>query len=371
MNPSEGPTLSQFEDADGFTSTSTSTSEADLRAQMGQSETPDPDPASDDADGPSPRQDPKEQANAADPQADDDLADPKAKAAPVPPTPKKGSPEGRVAEIRAQINAATREKHTVLGETAAAKAERAAIQAEIDAAKKELETLKAGKPAEKPAEAAAEKPAEGGNPEPQEDDFDDFRQFLTAHSKWTRDEAKRVAEETIKAGKQQAEETDKQTRERVEREERERQQAAVVDAHTKRIQKFSEENPNFVEVMKTAGDLPTNNAIDQHILHSEDGPALMQYLAENPEEAERLAPLGWGPTLVELGKIVATKLGTANTGSVPQRQSVTRTKPPISPVRGSAAVADDDASDDLDDLPIDQYVEKKNAQERAKRKKAS
>lgn len=369
MNQSEGPTLSQFEDADGFTSASTTTSEADLRTQMGPSEAKDPDAATEDADGPSPRQDPKEQSGAADPQTDDDLADPKPKAAPAPP--KKGSPEGRVAEIRAQINAATREKHTVLGETAAAKAERASIQAEIDAAKKELETLKAGKPAEKPAEAAADKPAEGGAPEPQEDDFDDFRTFLTAHSKWTRDEAKRVAEETIKAGKQQAEETDKQTRERVEREERERQQAAIVDAHTKRIQKFSEENPNFVEVMKAAGDLPTNNAIDQHILHSEDGPALMQYLAENPEEAERLAPLGWGPTLVELGKIVATKLGTANTGSVPQRQSVTRTKPPISPVRGSAAVADDDASDDLDDLPIDQYVETMNAKDRAKRKKAS
>lgn len=322
---------------DGFTVASTTTSADDLRKELAQSEKRDDDGKAADAPGPSPQDVKADETKSpqGSPQPSGDTPNPNDPAAPA--TEKKDkSPEGRVKEIRAQINAATREKHEVIGQTEAAKAERAAIQAEIDAAKKELAELKV-KPADKPEPAVNP----GRKPEPQEDDFVDTRDYFKALGQWTREEARLDALEAVGQYRQKEADAEKERTERDQFEQRLAAERRVAEQHTTRLEAFKKANPGFDELMKESQHLPTNPEIMAYVVNSENGPAMMQYLAENPEECERIAALGGGPTLVELGKIEATKLSSANTGSEPQRQSVTKARPPISPVGGSAPVADD------------------------------
>jgi hypothetical protein len=350
---------------DGFDIVSTTTSLEALKAEV------EPPAESDKAARPAARR-----AAESDPPADPD-PDGKApaktddKTDEKPPAKKADAktPEGRKAQLQAEINAFVREKHQVVGQTETAKAERAAIQKELDDAKaeldrvtKELETKKGGKADEKKPDAKADaKPADDS--EPEEDAFEDFRDWVKAHSAWTLRQA-------TKAADQRFEEHSKKSAEALQDAERKRehdafvaQRAELAKKHQDRIAQYEAEHPTFKALMESAADLPVNPAIDEHILHSETGPALMRYLAENPEECERISALGWGPTLVELGKIEATKLGSAKSGSDPARRPATKAAPPVSPVGGSSAVADAD-DPDLASMPFDQYVKVMNARDK-------
>jgi hypothetical protein len=361
---------------DGF-SIASNTPESTLREQLAQPDPPTPDgkpaaPASRRADAGGPGR-PDADAQPVDgPDEADPAARPDEKPAEAKPDKKK--PEGRVAELRAEINQLTREKHTIAGETARERAERERLQAEINDLRKEHERLSKG--AEKPAaggdDPPAEKPARAA--EPQEDDFEDFRTFLKAHSTWTREQAKLDAQELIAERETQARETEAQ---RTKREEEERQQAQsreVFAKHQERVKTYTTEHPEFATLMEKAGDLPTNAAIDAHVLHSKYGPRLMHYFAENPEECERVAALGWGPALVEIGAIEATfraeeksqQARGAKSGSPSAPVPRTKAAPPISPVGGDASVADADDDEDLSTMEFGpRYVELMNQREQA------
>jgi hypothetical protein len=359
----------------GFTMVS-QTPEAELRRQLEQ-----PDPQPKEGTPPpaisSPGAGAEPQRSTADPQP---AGDPKRTetAAPADEKPDKRTPEGRVAILRSEINQLTREKHTVNAETARGRTELEELNARIAEARREHDRLSRDIAAgrvdpkaptdDKPAAAA---PARA--PEPQEDDFEDFREWVKAHAAWAREQAKLDAQELIEAQQRQAAETEKQRTEREQTTQREAQQRDVQQKHIERVQAYLTEHPEFAEIMEKAGDLPTNPAIDAHIMHSKYGPRLMRYLAENPEESERLSALGWGPTLVEIGVIEAgfrqadtslTAPTGAKSGSPEAPVSRTQARPPINPVGGGAPVADA-GDEDLSNMEFGpRYVELMNERDR-------
>jgi hypothetical protein len=349
---------------DGWSHTS-ATPEAELRKELEQSATQDGTPSDP---GLRPRETTETPADPA-PQSGEAPAKP---AAPSTEKIDAKTPEGRKAQIQAEINALTREKHThkaaaeqTRAERAAAERELAALRAELDVVKKQIETGKGEKPAAEDSQPAVT----DRKPEPAEDDFEDFREYIKAHGAWVREQAKLDAQEIVSARDQAS----KQTAEEAARERQQQEHVAsrreLADKHAARVKAYEAEHPGFSELITSGSDLPMNEMMTEHILHSESGPALMQYLVEHPEECERIYALPGGPTLVELGKIEGKLSTPAKSGSGGGRKSVTNAQPPINPVGSSAAAADDSHEKDLANMDFSpEYVRLMNQRDREREK---
>lgn len=347
---------------DDFVHVSATTSQAELQRQTGaagEEERPDDDQhPGETARPPKPKTPPANtEPGKAEPEKPDEKAPKEA--------PGKGSkdPEKRVAALKEEIASLTREKHQTRQEKEAAAAELADLRAQLATAKADLADGK-GKVPVVPAQKERA-------PEPKEDDFEDFRDWVKAHSAWTREQAKLDAEELVATSRKTADETAKATAEQAETERRVAYRRELADKHRARITTYVTEHPEFATLMEQSGALPTNPAIDEHILHSEYGPRLMHYLAAHPEECEELAGLGMGPTLIRLGKLEAAferedaAAAAPAHGSGAKRPPVTKAAPPVSPVGGGSEVVDDDDDDTvLDDDFGPEYVRKMNARDR-------
>ena len=302
-------------------------------------------------------------------------ADPKAKDEGKGKTPAK-----RLETLQAEINQLTREKHRTAAEKDDAARALATLREEAAELKSEIEEARrlraGGKKADDPAKPEDAKPKPERKAEPQEDDFEDFRDWVKAHAAWVREEAKLDAIEAAEARGKEAESAresaTKEAEEKRAREEFEATRNQLAAKHSARVQAHLKANPGFAKLMEDAGALPTNPAIDEHILHSEMGPALMQYLAEHPDECEAIAALGPGPAIAALGRIeerIDQASKAAKSGSAPKPKPVTRATPPVSPVGGGAEVVDaDDDGDAVLDLEFGpEYVRRMNAKDKARR----
>lgn len=363
----QNPTLSSIE-VDDFVATSTTTSEADMRKALTA-------PASEKTEGTETEGETKPEPDGeAKPKEEPKPAPGEKKAEEKPPAkPDPKTPEGRKSQLQAEINALTREMHRHRADVEKTRAERAAEERQLTDLRAQLADLQAkldkaqgGKADEGKAEPEKGKAARVE--EPKEEDFDDFRDWVKAHGAWTREQARLDAEEAVAASRQKDTETE---REKAEREQKARFAAdrkQLADQHASRVTAYEAEHPEFAKLMDEAGALPTNDWMDEHILHSEKGPALMQYLAENPEECERISKLALGPTLVALGRIEARleqTSETAKSGSAPERQATTKARPPVNPVGGTTAVDADAGDDDLATMDFGpEYVRRMNARER-------
>lgn len=373
---SQDPVQSEVDDGD-FIVTSTSTSQADLTEQLAPAEKPakgaKETPAGDD-DEATPAKPAKTPATATTPPADadeDDKDEPAKPAVAAKPgekpaketKPTASTPEGRVAQLKKEIATLTHEKHR-------SRQQREQDEAAVVAARQELADLHrqiAEKKGTPPADEKKEPAAAVRAPEPKEDDFEDFREWVKAHSTWTREQARLDAEEAIAARETKRADEHREADEKTEQEKRIAYRTDLGKKHGDRVAAFEAKTPGFKELMESAGALPTNPWMDEHILHSEHGPALMQYLAENPEECERISALGLGPTLIALGKIEA-KFDSAPPASEPEPRPRTKAHPPVSAVGASASVAADDADEDLSTMPFGpEYVRKMNARDKARR----
>ena len=168
--------------------------------------------------------------------------------------------EKRKNKIQDEIDALTHDKHATRRDVDAAKAELEAVRREMAAAK-----------GEKPAVAA--KPADGGDPEPQEEDFEQYRDFVKAQAKW---EARQIlAEERAAAQKQHSVRTFAQAQDRVwsAGEKKYSDFAAVVDAANEAGIKWSPALTNIVLTHPQGEDLAYALAKD---------PALSQQLSAIP-----------------------------------------------------------------------------------------
>lgn len=164
---------------------------------------------------------------------------------------------------------------------------------------RQIEELKSTKkPADsaEPTKAAATPDASGfSKPEPKEEDFDNYNDYLEAKVDWKiekRDFEKEQAAKQAADAKQQEE-------------------AAAAEAEThqetlrQRWEKAKEKYHDFDEVIEAAKELPISIVVRDHLRFSEKGAELAYYLSTNPEEAERISNLNPGLALVELGRLEA------------------------------------------------------------------
>ena len=124
--------------------------------------------------------------------------------------------------------------------------------------------------------------------EPTIDKFDNFDQYVAAKAEYI---AKKQIESTLTA------------RERAQAEHREAtERTKTVDSWNKRIAAATAEMPDFEEVLASS-DVPMTPPMQQAIMESDIGPKLAYYLANNPEEAEKIAGMSPIGAIRTLGRI--------------------------------------------------------------------
>jgi hypothetical protein len=178
---------------------------------------------------------------------------------------------------------------------------------------------------------------------PKEDDFETYTAYQEALVQWT--VSKRLEANEVNQ------------RERIAREQQQRAQHELVAAHHARIDEFREANPNFDAIVEAGKDLPLTRPMQDAVLNSDAGPALMFYLCQNPEECDQLAQMHPMAAIKEMGKLEARLETAQSTGPVSMAKPITRAPRPIKPVGGGVTTSS---------VPMDQmsYQDFKRARER-------
>ena len=247
---------------------------------------------------------------------------------------------------RARVMQATRQ-------AAEAKRERDEIERRAIAAEAELERYRSGKPATEPAKSETKPaaPADGADPEPKEDDFESYGQYVKAQARW---EARQEFREQTTAHEQ-----------RQQRELAVQHQREMFEAFKGRIQTAIKADPTINEHISPdvvalipngpvdlSKRLTNEELIGVHCVAEEKGLDMMRHLSDNPDVLQRLRGLSQGSLLVELGRIDA-RLGSASTAPEP-KATISRANPPVRPV---TAVAPSGDTDDVDpNLSFDEWA---------------
>lgn len=207
----------------------------------------------------------------------------------------------------------------------------------------------------KPAAAASAVPDTDPEPDLAAYDGEDGKTY----EKWVADMAKWSARQAIRDNEAQRQTAD---RERVERETASRTQELAVAAHLDRIEAFKGATPDFDTVLANT-EAVTTPLITDFIQRSDAGPAVAYFLAKNPELSQQIAEMTVGNALVALGRIEGQLPAEAasRTGPAP-RIPVSSAPPPGRPVGARAAVHVPD-----DDLDTDDFIERRNQEERQRR----
>lgn len=156
--------------------------------------------------------------------------------------------------------------------------------------------------------------------EPTIDKFDNFDQYVAAKAEYI---AKKQIESTLTA------------RERAQAEQREAaERTKTADSWNKRMAAATAEMPDFEEVLASS-DVPMTPPMQQAIMESDIGPKLAYYLANNPDEAEKIAGMSPIGAIRTLGRI-EERLSTAK-----PEVKTTDAPPPIKPVGARSTVSKD------------------------------
>ena len=159
---------------------------------------------------------------------------------------------------------------------------------------------------------------------PNQDDFETYEQFQEALVDWKLN---------LRLSERSAAE-----RERIDRESARRAQADLVATHEARIDGFRSEHDDFDAVIEQGKNLPMTRPMQDSVLHSDMGPAVMYHLCRFPEECDRIAAMAPMEAIREMGKLEA-RIEAATTGPVSSAATITRAPRPIKPVGGGATAS--------------------------------
>jgi hypothetical protein len=235
--------------------------------------------------------------------------------------------------------------------------EKAAEQARADRLENEIRTLRAQQ-AQRPVaetdqgtsddEAQPEVQASESAPapkdgKPDQDKFETYEEYAEALMDWKVDQ-RMVAQES-------------EHRVRIEQDQAQKAHESSVATLHERIDTFREANPDFDAVIEKGKDLPMTRPMQDSVLNSDLGPALMYHLSKNPEECDRISQLHPMAAIKEMGKLEA-RLEDVSTGPSSSTHSVTKAPKPIKPVGGGATAS----TTRLDDLPYQEFKRQREIQ---------
>jgi hypothetical protein len=192
-----------------------------------------------------------------------------------------------------------------------------------DARIAELERLTQGGNATRTPEQTPAKAAESGKPNIA--DFETYDQYVEQLTEW-KVEQREQAREAKAAAAQAAQEAQ-----------------ARAKTWNERVAAAKAELTDFDDVMADADDIPATPAMIEAITSSDHGPAIAYHLAQNADEAKRIATLSPFAMAREIGKIEAA-ISAKATPETPKPR-VTKAPAPPKTVRTQSETAEPDPTD--------------------------
>lgn len=146
----------------------------------------------------------------------------------------------------------------------------------------------------------------------------------------------------------------------------ETEQANAYKIHAERVKSFADKTEDFQEVLESVDDVPVSVTVQECILSSENGPALMYELAKNRAEYERICKLPPIAAARELGKIEFKIASNSSEEKKQEPKKLTNAPKPIAPVGSKSA----SVLKSLDDPNLSQAEYERIRAEQLKRKRA-
>ncbi len=266
--------------------------------------------------------------------SDDEQLDNAGETKSVEETEKEQSDQAKPAKsgFQKRIDKLTREKHERDGQ--------------IQQLNERLAKLEKGEKAAPAAEAKDEKEATAevaDDPEPTEEQFADYRQFVKAQARW---EARQEFRDQLT--KIEAKEAEKVALE---------QQQAEVKEFKGRLEEARERYDDFDEVIGRRN-IQVPQVVVDTIPGLENGPDVMYYLAQHPDVCEKLMEMKPHRAVAEIGKIAAALEPKEDDEPSSTARGVSKAPAPIRPIGGSATKS----SVQADQLPYQEFKKLRNAQ---------
>jgi hypothetical protein len=260
---------------------------------------------------------------------------------------------GSLDELRQRNKQATWERHEATRQLEQERAERARLAAELDALRRNPPAAGPGaSEAASPAPAAPAVQADPNDPEPREEDFEAYRDFVKAQAQWA-----------IRDAFRQREAQEAQARAMTEAQ----RAKATWEQRYAEAQKTLPDLPQAIEAMK---DRELSPAIARAVIEADRGPEILHYLATHPEECAQLVedsrtlPPSAAPVMRRL--LEAKLSGAPAASSGPAAATTRKAVPaPIQPVGASPVVAEL-SLEDIAKLPLPEYTRLMNARDQAR-----
>ena len=322
-----------------FIVTSSGESEDAIRAAMLESESADTPAVTDDA------------QDAPDESASEDAPEPEADSPEDAPDEQKPEPKkldkrtkaGRQAAIQQEIDALI--------------AQRTEARKALDAERAQLESLRQS---QAPALAA-------DDPEPQEAQFDDYGQYVKAQARWeARQEFRAQQQNALLAQQQQLAAREFEWRVQNFKSKIDEENAKTPDWLNTVNQDLLSIVPISAMSAKDREQATAYNALAEELLRTERPVEMLRHFSEHPEEVQRLVTLPPHEFMRQMARIEARlDVAATVTPTTPKTPPLSQAKPPIRAM-GSVPSAGDDG-ELSDDLPVEEYIRRANAQDRQRR----
>lgn len=151
---------------------------------------------------------------------------------------------------------------------------------------------------------------------PKADDFETHEDFVEALTDWKLEQREKVKEAKNKEVQAKTEFEKK------------------VDSFRQKSAEFAKANSDFEELVEDANDIPMSVAVQEALLRSDEGPALMYELIKDKLEYKRICSLDAISAAMEIGRIKAKLSDSSKTKKT--KSTTTKAPPPPTPVgRGS------------------------------------
>lgn len=224
------------------------------------------------------------------------------------------------------------------------------LNARTRAAQQETEywrqqALKGAGQVQDPAKVETKPVASEGKPDP--DKFNTHAEFVEALADWKTDQKLKERDQKQEQAKLQAD------------------QANLLKSHADRVKAFKDKTDDFDEMLGSLDDV-RSPVIQQIIVESENGPALLYELAKNPEEALRISKLTPWAIARELGKLESKITPASESEKKPETKKITNAPKPIETV-GKNAVSSVRKSIDDPGLSFAEYEKLRREQMKRRR----
>jgi chemotaxis protein histidine kinase CheA len=138
------------------------------------------------------------------------------------------------------------------------------------------------------------------------------------------------------------------------------EQRVQLDRWSKTLDEARQQNPQFDETLNL--DTPMSLPMQHLAMESPQGIAILQWLSEHPDDAQRLSTLHPAETYREMGKLEARLEAASPTGKSGPARVVSSAKAPIKPLGTSPP--SEDPFEITDDLSMDEHFRRMNAADR-------